>query len=141
MSKSHARTHDDNRLTICLLCFRRTKTMFVIKKQLKVDIEKLFPNYVDDNCIPGALCSSCKRDVYRVKSGEKENIIFPDMSKFTRYKTKSQNNSQCQCQVCELARKPQAVYFSRGKQNQKQPSSEISNKKTPSMFIKCRLNT
>lgn len=134
MSKDHARTHDENRLTICLLCFGRTKEMFAIKGQLKKYVEKFYPNYSDDNSIPGALCSTCQRDIYRAKNDMKELKKFPDLSQFYARNTSSQNDSKCSCHLCELSRKFQSVYFP-PKKGKKRVLSDITQNAAPSKFV------
>lgn len=42
MSKDHTLAHNDNHFKVCLLCCRRTKKMFFIKKLLTAAVEKVF---------------------------------------------------------------------------------------------------
>ena len=79
MSNNHALTHDENRLKVCMLCFRKGKQIFSLKLKLKSDFEKIYTNYVDDNNIPGSLCSTCKRDISRAKQ-KKPKRELPDFS-------------------------------------------------------------
>lgn len=105
MSKRQALTHDQNRLKVCLLCLKKKKNMYAIKNQLENDLHEYFPNYVDNEAIPAALCSSCKRRFYEKKCGGNNNLEFPDLSVFQLPKnTRSRIDLKCNCKNCEIAR-------------------------------------
>lgn len=93
MSKAHALSHDENRLKVCLLCFWKKKDMFPLTKTLKSNFENLYENYVDDSNLPGALCCTCRRNLYRAKENEKRKL--PDFSIFKRIETRSKSDLNC----------------------------------------------
>lgn len=109
-------THQENRFKICLFCHGKTKTMYAINIDLKEKIKCLFPNLViDNNDLPAALCSTCRRKVFQGVTGqnkprkkEYEKIKICDTSKFTgekRVTRLSGDDKLCLCGLCELARK------------------------------------
>lgn len=102
------RTHDENRLQICLLCFGKTKTMHLIKGACEILIRKHFEYDKADDRLPLVLCSGCKRDLYRIEDTEEKTIRLPDVSELRPIKKNTRSNSKlmCDCCVCELARKP-----------------------------------
>ncbi|CAH0555135.1 unnamed protein product [Brassicogethes aeneus] len=108
-----ARTHEENRLQVCLFCFGKTKTMFFIKEGLKLLVKKHFEYKDEDDRLPAVLCSSCKRDLYRINE---KTIRLPKFSELKRIRrcTRSTSNSVCDCYICDLARKPASGNFAKG---------------------------
>jgi len=100
MMPTIALTHDENRGKVCFLCFRKQKQMFIIKHQLKIDMENHVDNYGDERRLPAALCCTCKRKLFRAKT-EKKKLESPDLSIF---KPVPVTRSTCECKICEIAR-------------------------------------
>lgn len=75
-----AKTHDENRNQICLLCFGKTKSMFSVKDGLKDLFEKYLEYDALDERLPRVLCSTCKRDLYRVENGSEKCVRLPNFS-------------------------------------------------------------
>lgn len=108
-----ARTHQENRHEVCLLCFGKTKKMLLVQGALKSHIEKYFTYDTDDDRLPLVVCTSCKRDIYKIKDDPQQSIKLPDFSSLkpvTKF-TRSSNDTPCACHICELARKPKTKNF------------------------------
>lgn len=107
IKKDHARTHEENRFVVCLLCCSKNKTMINIKDSLRKKIYELFDDYDHTNeCLPKVVCPSCKSNLYR-SNLDKTKIL---QIKFSKYSLKKQTRSQkfektCGCDFCEIARK------------------------------------
>ena len=108
----NALSHSENRNKVCFLCFKKhNKQMFVIKNQLKVDMQDLVDNYSDEDNLPAALCCTCKRYVYAAKAGGNK-IKNPDLTQFSLLKS---TRSKCKCKICEIARsKPESFLGKNG---------------------------
>lgn len=111
-----AKTHDENRNQICLLCFGKTKSMFLVNDVLKDLVKKYLEYDALDDRLPRVLCSTCKRDLYRVEDGSEKCVRLPKFSdlKAIRKPTRSSISATCDCFVCELARKPATGNFAIG---------------------------
>lgn len=117
MGKTHYVSHELNRLKICLYCLGKTKKMYPIAGDLKEKLLQLSPrfksNVNDNNSLPSAICSSCRRKVFfanqkdeaNVRQNEFDRLPELDTSKFTSQKKITRNNLVCDCYLCELARK------------------------------------
>lgn len=109
---STALTHDENRCKVCFLCFRKQKRMYVIKNQLKIDINKLVDNYTDERSLPAGLCSTCRNKVLKAKA-ETRKLESPDLSIF---KPVQITRSRCECKICEIARETPANICGKAKE-------------------------
>lgn len=74
-------SHSENRCKVCFLCFRKQKVMIEIKGKLKSDLTNVITNYIDEENLPAALCSTCRRRVYEAKAS-KTTLKSPDLSIF-----------------------------------------------------------
>lgn len=111
-----ARTHKENREKICLLCFGKTKCMYSVKGKLKNLVEE-YLEYDDlDERLPSVVCSTCKRDLYKLKNSSEHCVKLSNLSdlKAILSSTRSSDNDTCYCVVCELARKPACGNFAIG---------------------------
>lgn len=141
-----ARTHDENRNQVCLLCFGKTKEMFLVKERLKELVKKHVEYDETDERLPRVLCATCKRDLSRIEAGSGQ---FVRLSKFSdlqtlRKSTRSSDTRLCGCQICELARKPAHGNFAIGNIMSKRQSilRETTNIQVSSKFeyILCVIN-
>ena len=104
------KTHEDNRLEVCLLCFGKTKTMRPITPGIRKVIEEHFLSGYDpdDSRLPLAVCNTC-----RLVLGEYDKGVFTrsitlfDYSKLGKLPPPPSTRSSpvCECIVCEVARK------------------------------------
>lgn len=112
----HPLSHDDCRLKVCFLCFKKHKVMHKIKGAVQTQLKKYLKydilNYINDKRLPAALCTSCYREMYRAIStdisGNKNTdvIKMPNFSRFTGETISTRSNSlkRCQCYLCDLAK-------------------------------------
>lgn len=108
--------HYLNRFKICLLCYGKTKKMFEIKNKLKDEIEKVFNYNANDERLPSAICSYCKRILYRLKSGQQLSLNITNYSeKHFKKVTRLNSKLPCDCQLCQLAKLPKCGNFAKGK--------------------------
>ena len=105
VSKDHARTHEENRKIICLLCFGKSKNMRNLTKLLQNKVANVFEYYDESNdCLPTVICSSCKSNLYR-ENITKDSVRQIDFSKYRLPKHLRNNKSEkCECYFCDLAR-------------------------------------
>lgn len=63
--KSYSKTHAQCRVSICLLCFSKTKELRQVRKDQEIVIKKyFFSNYdANDERFPSVLCGSCRHIV------------------------------------------------------------------------------
>lgn len=103
--KNHARTHEESRFVICLLCWTKCKSMFMITPGLKLKITEQFKTYDDQNeCLPRVVCASCKTKLY--SKNDKTKITQIDFTQFKmKKKTRSTDDVKCECFFCDRARK------------------------------------
>lgn len=144
-TKDHAATHAENRFKLCFLCLGQTKVMIPIKGALKTRLNNLFDVDTENDRLPAALCSTCKRDLYRATSQNDEfqnrykKRKLPDFSKFKGADkvTRSIKNKKCFCHLCELARGSD-VYFGINKiLPSKKRGSSNKEKKAGKLCSKC----
>lgn len=112
--KRKAKTHDDNRAQICILCLSKCKKRDRFTKILpKGETEKLINVYFEYNAkdwhLPCGLCSLCRLKLYRFKNGARNAIKRPDLSQFTGRKintrsAKTPANESCDCVLCKFVR-------------------------------------
>lgn len=106
----HQRTHEESRLVICLMCFKKNKSMRKISDSVVKIIKKNFIPEFDkaQDHFPLALCGNCTRIVYDCQKNNKTN--FPKMHDYTSSSRKSQHqlrslNGKCICEICMAAKK------------------------------------
>ena len=111
-----ARTHDENRNQICLLCFGKTKEMLLFKERLKELVNKHVEYDETDERLPRVLCATCKRDLSRIEAGSEQCVRLPNFFDLQtlRKSTRSSDTRLCDCQIYELARKPADGNFAIG---------------------------
>lgn len=117
MPKS-ARTHDENRKSLCLFCFQKNtrcrKSPFVKilpGGKLEKTINSHFKYNANDKRLPNAICEQCRKKLYRVKNGSLASIISPNLKPFyeKKYYTRSSKKSEnvpCDCKLCEIMKTP-----------------------------------
>lgn len=97
--KDHARTHDENRHVICLVCSGKSGTMIKITAALRTKLEKLISHYnYNNNHLPIVICSVCRISLYGQTVIKKQLDIFPFQKK------QLIGNGKCYCNLCILAR-------------------------------------
>ena len=94
--------------------------MYIIENQLKIDMNNLVENYVDERCLPAAVCGSCRNKIFKAKV-ETKKLESPDFSVF---KPVQVTQSRCECKICEIAREAPANISGKTK------------KKVPGKFLK-----
>lgn len=101
----NAYTHEENRFKVCYMCFKKQKEMFKITNPIKIHIISLTGEFIEKDSIPAALCSSCRRNLFRDVANKKK-VNSPDFSSFPPLKkhTRSNLNENCDCRLCEIAR-------------------------------------
>lgn len=108
-TKDHARTHEENRGVICLLCLRKKDKMWDIVGPLKIEVKNAVNINLDDIRYPSAVCSSCKIIIYKFnkQNSEETTLGLPDYSGFLELPcvTRSKNKILCDCKLCEIARR------------------------------------
>lgn len=109
------KTHDENRLKVCLFCLRRdsrrNKHKFVKiipYGKLENIINKHFRYSALDKRLPNAVCDSCRQKLYRIKNGSLEIIALPNLKQFHQKQISSRgrpipSNDICECKLCQIA--------------------------------------
>ena len=102
-----AKSHDENRLALCLLCLGNSKEMRPINSRHNEIINKymyLMEYNVDDNRLPSALCSTCRTVVLDYGRGIfKRHLVLADHSLMTGTPPYTRSHSHCPCVLCQLA--------------------------------------
>lgn len=110
-TKDHARTHEENRGVICLLCLRKKDKMWDIVGPLITEVKNAVNINLNDIRYPSAVCSSCKIIIYKFnkQNSEETTLAVPDYSGFLELPcvTRSKNKILCDCKLCEIARRAQ----------------------------------
>lgn len=108
-TKDHARTHEENRDVICLLCLRKKDKMWDIVGPLITEVKNAVNINLNDIRYPSAVCSSCKIIIYKFnkQNSEETTLAVPDYSGFLELPcvTRSKNKILCDCKLCEIARR------------------------------------
>ena len=112
MPKNRA-THEENCLKICLLCFGKTKEMIPITETWEKRLVNVCKYDRNDDSLPKAICSACKRNLYRAKSNPSQKIKVKDLAELKplRMETRGYSSEQCECGVCQLAQKTKYRQF------------------------------
>lgn len=78
---------------------RAKNSLVPITEKLKIGINELFKRNVCDNeAVPNAICSGCKRNLYRNKI-----IELPNLDEFNKLvRTRSKCNAICNCKICDM---------------------------------------
>ena len=101
-----ARSHEECRRAVCLLCFGKTKEMREISEKTRDIICDYFIEAYDmtDPRMPAALCSNCRRVVREYSMGTfSSEIELFDYSKVLAHPT-TRSSPKCSCLICETAR-------------------------------------
>ncbi|PAA49210.1 hypothetical protein BOX15_Mlig018049g5 [Macrostomum lignano] len=105
---THALSHEENRLKICLLCYKKGSSMQRIGNASLKRIQAHFlPNYnANDEQLPAALCARCNKLLADVDKGIKAPNVLPNSSEVVKVSpTKiTRQSSSCACKICETAR-------------------------------------
>ena len=138
---NHARSHNECRTAICLLCFSKTKVMrnisFSVREVIQQHIIK-FDDF-DDLRYPSALCRNCYTIVseYRNNNFTRKIRLF-DHSKLTRIRL-TRSADKCMCLVCDTARASTTSNFavSTSVIQKKKPGPVPSNSPVPLIITLC----
>lgn len=101
--------HQENRHRVCLLCFKKTKTMKKISSSIWEIICKHFIDGLEitDERIPDVLCTNCYKVCceYRQENFTRSIELFNHASiqSMTIPKTRSYTINACPCVICEVA--------------------------------------
>ena len=113
----HAKTHEENRSQICLLCFNKSKVMRLLTEDHYETIENYILDGFDrsDNRLPNAICGTCRLTVQECSQGNFKRLQRLNVYDHSLVGTQppltrtTANNlslapSQCPCVVCLIAR-------------------------------------
>lgn len=97
------KTHEQNRLKICLLCFKKVKEPKLIHNTLTKTIKQCFISEYDEDSeiYPKVLCGSCYIGVYRCQKGEQYKKI--DVHQYQVRKHTRDSTKHVDCEICCLA--------------------------------------
>ncbi|KAJ6637216.1 Protein doublesex [Pseudolycoriella hygida] len=109
-----AGSHEENRAKVCLWCFKKANrcgTRKFVKIMPNGNIENLINLHITytvlNQHLPSAICSTCLRNLYKVKNGTTLNIELPDFSKLIApVKTREAIKLPCNCTMCRLVKAP-----------------------------------
>ena len=145
---NHARTHDENRNILCLLCFGKSKDMRQITNENRELIERYFIHGYDpdDYRLPSAICSTCRRVLNDYKAGNfTRRIIMFDHSKLASTRPlRSKFHDKCDCLICEAASFTSKTFSSTSPIQQRHPgrpanphSSTYNSREVPESLKLC----
>ena len=102
-------THNENRCKVCLLCFRKSKTVKIINDKEREIIEEHIISGLcsSDNRLPVSICKSCVFVCHKFSKGDfSSSIKLFDFSRLKVYTRSSllHDSTDCKCLVCEIAR-------------------------------------
>lgn len=114
----HAKTHEENRSKICLLCFNKGKVMRLLTKDHYETIENYIIDGFDrsDNRLPNGICGTCRLTVQECSQGNfkrlqhlnvyDHSLVVGSQPPLTRSAATNMSlaPSQCPCVVCGIAR-------------------------------------
>lgn len=110
-----AGSHEDNRLKICVWCFKkenRCKTSKFVEIIPRGKIELLINVHISYDAtaqkhLPRAICNGCLRNLYRWKNETSDDVKKPDFSYFDELKkSRSANQLPCKCTICREVKTP-----------------------------------
>ena len=86
VKKDHARTHEEKRYIICLICQKKKNDCVQIPTHLKELIFKFFEYDDNDERLPKVLCRSCKTKIYKNNRSvfNSNSLKSPDYSNFSK---------------------------------------------------------
>ena len=100
---NHARSHDENRKVVCIMCLRkgnRELTPFLVSK-IQNNYKEQF-NF-DDPRIPQGLCDPCRLALGKCDQGQK--VVLPKLFQFETIDIKVHTRGQdCDCLICDIGR-------------------------------------
>ncbi len=111
----HARTHEESRLAVCLLCMGKTKVMRPITEGDHQIIQGYFLNGYDqkDDRLPSSLCGNRHVAIHEYTKGNfRSRIAVYDISQIGCVRPTTRNSKVCDCKVCEVARSSTTLNFS-----------------------------
>lgn len=100
-----AKSHDENRRKLCLLCLGKSKDMRAINSKHSEIINLHIMQYdVEDNRLPNALCSTCRTVVLDYGRGNfTRRLTLADLSIMAGAPPSTRSHSPCPCALCDLA--------------------------------------
>ena len=115
--KSVARTHDQNRELVCLVCFKKGNSMIKIDSGVNLSrVQKYFIENYDPNeeKIPNGLCSRCRIILLDIEQGKKSvsalpepmdfsSLIFPAITRSSKVNN-LKDFQHCTCSICSIVR-------------------------------------
>lgn len=104
-----ARTHQENRHIICILCFKKDLKARPLTDRLRGLIETHALQGIDfqDERLPDCVCLTCDIALYEYEKGIfSKQIVLHDHSKIPQMypSTRSQSSEACACCICEKGR-------------------------------------
>ncbi|PAA78421.1 hypothetical protein BOX15_Mlig010790g22 [Macrostomum lignano] len=105
---NYSKSHEENRLKVCLVCFKRGSGMQRIGKAALPRIQRYFyANYdLKNEFLPAALCARCQGLLLDIERGNRTSEALPapfDFSKVVPTK-ETRGHPKCSCCLCEIAR-------------------------------------
>lgn len=140
-SKDHARTHNEARQKICIVCMEKKKELRKLTAEIIVILKTNSKYSEDDFRLPQVICNWCKFKITKAsKDGEFEDIM-QRYSDFTLRPTRSLLNKKCYCKLCDLVRTGINSSFSTTNTEHVKPKQSVVNKhKTVYKDLKERIN-
>lgn len=110
---THAKSHEECRPCICLLCFSKTKVMRNISDSAREVIDKhILSIDFNDHRYPTALCSNCYTIICEYKKNNfARKINLFDHSKLTSVRPLTRTTDKCVCLLCDTARASSTANF------------------------------
>lgn len=119
-------THEQNRLKVCLLCFKKKSNLRVISEKFAKVIRNHSLPYYDrhDEKYPKTMCHSCRIILTQHEKGEKNcNIkVLHDYSTDTTVKI-TRKTPKCECLLCRVVRDNISFNPYNNKKNKGRPKS------------------
>lgn len=107
-----AKTHEENRHSICLMCKKKpNKKFFKTTGKINDEIKKIFSDFNNkDSRLPAVVCDSCRLKITRTSANTSSKALLqmPDYSQYC-FKVKTRNGSIdsgniCECTLCTEVR-------------------------------------
>lgn len=105
---NHAKSHEENRAKVCLICFKRGSSMQRIGDASLSRVQQFFCSDYDINqeFLPAAVCARCQRLLLDIERGSRSIESLPepfDFSVVVPTRT-TRSSTVCTCCMCEIAR-------------------------------------
>ena len=114
MGRNHKRSHEEVRVSLCGLCYGRGELRPISDEQLAQLQQLVYPGYsLSDQRFQEVLCRNCAL-VLNAHTKNPENPgrklphpIYQNMTPPPAHSTRSTDDSECECTVCQIFRSNQ----------------------------------